>query len=259
MNDGKRFNSALKWTFEPTKNDHNKRLTCRSSHSTLTNYSSASIMLEVKYAPEVKLDVTRIKSTMTQNALNAIGSNLHGRVGDTIRIRCTADGNPGKESLIYQWYRDNEIIAGDHRDELILNDIEKSWNGAEIKCQVSNIVGKGKATTKLNIAYGPSFLSSMEYVYGATAGDTIRLGCNVDANPSPEVTWIKVGSSNVMASGPKLTIRNVNDDHVGEYLCRASVKGFSEITAIVFLRLNGKFDLVNSLIQSYIFCLMAVL
>lgn len=241
MNDGKRFNAALKWTFEPSKSDHNKKLTCRSTHPAQTNTSTTSIILQVKYPPEVKVEVSRLKATVTQNALNAIGSNLHGKVGDTLRIKCTADGNPGKESLIFQWYKDGELMAGEEsREELLVPNIDKFWNGVEIKCQVSNSVGVGRASVTLNIAYGPSFLPSMEYVHGAISGESVRLSCNVDSNPGPETTWIKVGSSSVMSSGSKLVIRNFNQDHVGEYLCRASVKGFPEISAIVYLRLNGK-------------------
>lgn len=240
MKDGKRFNAALKWTFEPTKADHNKKLTCRSTHTTLANSSVTSILLQVKYAPEVKVEVSRLKATCTQSALNAIGSSLHGKVGDTMRIKCIADGNPGKDSLIFQWFKDDSLMEGDSREELLLPNIDKSWNGVAIKCQVTNTVGVGSASVTLKIAYGPSFLPSMEFVHGATSGETVRLSCNVDSNPAPETTWIKVGSSSVMSSDTKLVIRNVNEDHVGEYLCRASVKGFSEITAIVYLRLNGK-------------------
>lgn len=245
MNDGKRFNAALKWTFEPTKADHNKKVTCRSTHTALANSSTTSLLLHVKYPPEVRVEVSRLKATVTQNALNAIGSGLHGKVGDTLRIRCSADGNPGKDALIFQWFKDGELMTGEEsREELLLPNIDKYWNGVEVKCQVSNSVGVGRASLTLNIAYGPSFLPSMEYVHGATSGETVRLSCHVDSNPGPEVTWIKVGSSSVMSSGSKLLLRNVNQDHVGEYLCRASVKGFSEISAIVYLRLNGKCDMV---------------
>lgn len=240
MNDGKRSNAALKWTFEPTKADHHKKLSCRSTHPTLANGSLASIVLEVKYAPEVRLEVSRLVATSSASALTAMGSSLHGRIGDTLRVKCIADGNPGKDSLIYTWFKGSEEMPGDAREELILRDVDKTWNDVDIKCQVANTVGVGKATVTLNIAYGPSFLPSMELVHGATSGETVRLGCNVDSNPTAEITWIKIGSSSVMSSGSKLPLRNVNEDNVGEYLCRASVKGFSEISAIVYLRLNGK-------------------
>lgn len=273
MKDGKRYNTALRWTFEPTKADHNKRVTCRSSHGGVgattahTNYSTASIMLEVKYAPEVKLEVTRLPSVganaagTTVSARNLLvflaggGSNLHGRVGDTLRFRCTAEGNPGKESLMYEWYRNDEPILGDDqlREELILHDVDKSLNNAEIVCKVSNKIGSGHASIRLNIAYGPSFSPSMEYVYGVAAGDNVRLNCPVDSNPAADITWIKIGSSSVMTSGQKLSLKNINTDTTGQYLCRASVKGFPEISAIVYLRIYGK-SLVIVVVEFH-FCL----
>lgn len=240
MNDGKRFNAALKWVFEPSKSDHNKRVTCRSSHPTMRNQSTAAILLEVKYAPEVKLEVVRIKASPATTSPPLSSNSLHAQVGDSLRIKCIADGNPGKETLVYEWFKDGDVLVGDHREEILFDNIDKSFHGVEIKCQVTNPVGVNRASVKLNIAYGPSFLSGMEYVHGVTSGDTVRLGCSVDGNPTPEITWIKVGSSSVMNTGPKLTIRNVNHEHMGEYLCRASVKGFAEVSAIVYLRLNGK-------------------
>nr|XP_027204576.1 irregular chiasm C-roughest protein-like isoform X2 [Dermatophagoides pteronyssinus] len=254
MNDGKRFNTMLKWTFEPTKNDHQKRLFCRLIHPTIAanndNSSMASIMLEVKYAPEVKLDITRIASAAVDGnasppslqSLSVFGAtNLHGRSGDRIRIRCQADGNPGgsETSMQYEWLRNNEPIIGDYSNELIIDQVDKSFNGAEIQCKVTNSIGSGKSSVKLNIAYGPSFPQAMQYVYGCDPGDTVRLSCPADGNPSPEITWIKVGTSSVISTGSKLTLRNVREENIGEYLCRVSVKGFSEISAIIYLRFNG--------------------
>ncbi|KPM11213.1 irregular chiasm C-roughest protein-like protein 2 [Sarcoptes scabiei] len=262
MNDGKRYNSVSKWTFEPNKNDHMKKVSCVAKHPTIqpnSTESIATIMLEVRYAPEVKLEISRISIDQpsnnhqpqhSSNHLNGFGgsgngvlgiaSNLHGRIGDTIKFKCIADGNPGNDDLTYKWFRGSEVIAGDYGPEMIIDNIDKSFNGAEIICKVSNMVGTGEASIKLNIAYGPSFQPNMEYVYGVNRGDTVRLNCPVDGNPTPEITWIKIGSSNaVVTSGPKLTIRNSNEDSVGEYLCRVSVKGFPEISAIVYLRQNG--------------------
>lgn len=269
LNDGKRFNAALRWTFEPTKADHLKRVSCRSSHPTSSNSSLASLLLEVKYPPEVRVEVTRVKAISSQNALNAISSsgNLHGMVGDTLKVKCIADGNPGANQeggLTYKWFKDGEAFwtSGQLDDngsttsgesELVLPNLDRSWNGVDIRCQVANSVGTGRATVTLNIAYGPVFSPSMEYLVGAGSGETVRLACKVDSNPSPEITWIRVGGggggggssssgSNVLSSsgGSKLTIRNFSPDHAGEYLCRASVKGFPEISAIVYLRMNGK-------------------
>ena len=259
-NDGKRSDAALKWTFEPTKADHGRKLYCRATHPAMKNATAASITLEVKYAPEVKLEVSRVaggagmsstnsgsisSTTVASNtAHSSLPSSVHGRVGDSLKIKCIADGNPGRDLFVYQWFKDDQVILdAEGKSELFIETLDKHWNGVQVRCQVTNSVGVGKSQVKLNIAFGPEFSSEMQYVYGASSGETVRLSCPVESNPGSEITWIRVGSSSVILNtGSKLIIKNMGVEHVGEYLCRASVKGFPEISAIVYLRLNGKFE-----------------
>ncbi|KAH9399917.1 hypothetical protein TYRP_017486, partial [Tyrophagus putrescentiae] len=175
-------------------------------------------------------------------------------VGDTLKVKCIADGNPGANQeggLTYKWFKDGEAFwtSGQLDDngsttsgesELVLPNLDRSWNGVDIRCQVANSVGTGRATVTLNIAYGPVFSPSMEYLVGAGSGETVRLACKVDRCGGGGGGVAVNSGSNVLSSsgGSKLTIRNFSPDHAGEYLCRASVKGFPEISAIVYLRMN---------------------
>lgn len=241
LSDGKRYDTVLSLQYEPSKSDHNKRLTCRSDHPSYKNYTKApttSILLDIKYPPEVKLEIARIPGLKKPKNLASL--NFHGRVGDTLKFRCIVDANPN-DSMIFEWLKGNELIIGQHSRELIIENIDKTWNNVDITCKVSNKIGTGTAFETLNIEYGPMFLPSMEYVYGCNKGDTVKLNCPADSNPSPDVTWIKVGTSSVLSTDTKLTIRNVNNDSIGQYLCRVSVKNHPEISAIIHLKFNGKF------------------
>jgi hypothetical protein len=221
LSDGKRSNAVSKWIFVASKEFDGKTLTCRSENPALKQPAKASIRLEVKYAPEVQLKITSAQTI----------------VGEDIEITCEATGNPNQ--LLYKWFKNDEIIIGDHDKSLVLQKVTKEMNGQVISCEVSNTVGSGKAKHTLDISYGPSFKSAMESVYGAELGQDVRLKCEVDGNPKPEITWLMLGSSNVLNTGSELTIKQMTTEKVGKYICRASVKGFPEISAQLFVFIKG--------------------
>ncbi len=221
LSDGKRSNAVSKWTLVASKEFDGQTLTCRSENPALKQPAKASIRLEVKYAPDVQLKVSSAQII----------------VGEDIEITCEATGNPNQ--LLYKWFKNDEIIIGDHDKILVLQKVTKELNGQVISCEVSNTVGSGKAKHTLDISYGPSFKSAMDSVYGAELGQDVRLKCEVDGNPKPDITWLMLGSSNVLNTGPELTIRQMTNEKVGKYICRASVKGFPEISAQLFVFIKG--------------------
>ena len=99
LSDGKRVNTESKWTFIAGKDYDNKTIVCRSENSALKEPLTASIRLDVKYAPEVKLLV-----------VEPIGQI---RVGDNVVFLCEANANP-MHQLLYKWFKNDEIIIGEN-------------------------------------------------------------------------------------------------------------------------------------------------
>ena len=134
---------------------------------------------------------------------------------------------------------DHTLNTGDYDDKLTLDSVDKAMNGAVISCEVSNSVGQSKASHKLDVAYAPTFKSPMESVYGVDLGRDARLKCSVDGNPKPDITWLKFGKTDVLNTDSELVVKSVNEEKVGKYICRASIKGFPEISSVIVLRING--------------------
>lgn len=231
LSDGKRWNAALKWTFIASKEHDGRVLTCRSENAALKQPAKATIRVEVKYAPEVQL---RISST-------------HLQIGDDVVFICDAKGNPNQ--LLYKWFKNEELIVGDHGTRLLIPNVNKDLNGAIISCEVSNSVGTTRAKHVLSITYGPTFKTPLDAVYGAELGEDVKLRCDVDGNPRPEVSWFLLGQNHVLNTGPDLMIHNINKEKTGKYMCRASVKGFPEISATSLVFIKGNFCLLK-----YRFC-----
>ena len=77
-------------------------------------------------------------------------------------------------------------------------------------------------------------------------GQDINMTCLVDGNPPPSYTWFKNGNMNyVYDYDGNLTVR-IDETSIGKYICRASVKGFREISASAKVFMRGPPKILNT-------------
>lgn len=222
LSDGKRANAFLKWTFQPTKDHDGKTFTCRSENPAQKKADKASIKIEVKYPPDVKLVVD--KEFVFE--------------GDDVKFSCEATANPSE--VIYKWYKNDEIVVGDHSTSYLIRKASREHDSVAITCEVSNAIGVAKASHVLRVNFGPVFRSPLESIRGVSLGQEVKLSCDVGGNPAPEITWLFEGSPRVLSTESDLIIPEMNYDHAGRYICRAAVRGFPEITASTQVFIKGK-------------------
>lgn len=220
LSDGKRANAALTWTLSPSREHDGKTFVCRSENKALKQPMLASIRMEVKYPPEITLTVESDKISEF----------------DDVHFHCQATANPS--DIVYKWYRNDEIIAGDHTTELVLPRVTRNFNGDTITCEARNDVGTTKSTHTLNIHYRPAFKMAAETV-AAEEGAEVALRCEVDSNPKPDIVWRHEASDRVLARQPTLVIPAMRASDAGRYSCRATVPGFPEITQDVHVYVKG--------------------
>jgi len=67
-----------------------------------------------------------------------------------VRITCRADGNPPE--MVYRWFLNEKVIAGDHGTVLNLYNISRKYHDAIVKCEVQNSVGKSEDSETLEIS-----------------------------------------------------------------------------------------------------------
>ncbi|OXA59029.1 irregular chiasm C-roughest protein isoform X2 [Folsomia candida] len=219
LDDGKRFNSRSILKFQPKKEHHNKTFTCQAHNRPAKEVMSVSIRLEVKYAPKVTV---KIQSPKTFEH-------------DTVRVSCKADANP--PDMIFRWFRNDQVIAGDHGTLLVLHNVSRKLDDSIIKCEVQNSVGKSEESETLEVFYGPVFRKRPQNMEG-DLGSTITLNCDVDGNPAPEIVWFHEPTRNAVSTSPNHTV-TVTEDTQGKYVCQAVVQGFPQISAIATVSLKG--------------------
>lgn len=198
LNDGKRWNAALKWTVVASRALDKQRVTCRSENAALKSPSYAHIQLEVRYAPEVELRIA------------SVGESGLVREGDDLTLECNAMGNPSR--MTFKWSRDGVPLgtegdvgaSGDGTPRLVFRRVGREFHGTVIACEVANSVGTSRAKLDIKVAFKPRFVKLPEPVIGISKNENIQLQCNIDSYPPATIYWSKFV--------PKLTL-DINDNN----------------------------------------------
>ncbi|XP_059369955.1 myelin-associated glycoprotein-like isoform X5 [Carassius carassius] len=161
-------------TFTPSREDHNKHLSCSAEFNgkKVTGYKT----LKVKYPPYNVSVVT--KSSVKEN--------------DSVELSCSSDSNPPANS--YQWFSLNgTMLAKSHTYKLE----RVSRHTEAISCTAFNTEGKNSSgPQKLNILYPPEIKSESS----CQSKILTVCVCIVDSNPLSDVKWFGPNSSKDFSS-----------------------------------------------------------
>ncbi|XP_063370521.1 irregular chiasm C-roughest protein-like isoform X2 [Cydia amplana] len=223
--DSLKFKTRSILRLTPSKDHHKQTITCQAQNTADRAARMATVYIEVRYAPKVKLSIS--------------SGAVDGRFpeGSEARLRCDVDANP--RAQVYRWYINNSPVVGDYTEEMIIFNVTRKYHNAVVKCEVSNSVGKSEETVTLDVTYPPVFRTRPRDVE-ADEGSTVSLYCDVDGQPKPEIKWVLHEPGRIAPKGsePTLKIKRVDEQSAGRYVCIAKVEGYNEIRseATVFIR-----------------------
>ncbi|XP_050679568.1 irregular chiasm C-roughest protein-like [Leptidea sinapis] len=232
MSDGRRFTARSTLRLRPRRSHHNQTFTCQAQNTADRAYKSAVVRLKVQFAPRVRIAVKSSSSV--------------GRIqeGDTVTLNCQAAANPSNMTFI--WYVNSERMVDAKSHEMIISNISRSFNSATIRCEVHNIVGRSSETKTLEIVYGPSFRTRPQNVEGEL-GTSVTLSCLVEGHPQPKITWLRYDQDKAIRVGKtsNLTL-TVTTQSAGQYWCRASIDGRTDIEAAAVVYLKGPPKIISN-------------
>ncbi|XP_063390249.1 irregular chiasm C-roughest protein-like isoform X2 [Cydia fagiglandana] len=223
--DGQKYKTRSILRLTPSKDHHKQTITCQAQNTADRAARMATVYIEVRYAPKVKLSIS--------------SGAVDGRFpeGSEARLRCDVDANP--RAQVYRWYINNSPVVGDYTEEMIIFNVTRKYHNAVVKCEVSNSVGKSEETVTLDVTYPPVFRTRPRDVE-ADEGSTVSLHCDVDGQPKPEIKWVLHEPGRIAPKGsePTLKIKRVDEQSAGRYVCIAKVEGYNEIRseATVFIK-----------------------
>jgi hypothetical protein len=132
--DGKRKNTNSILKLMMKESHHNMSMRCEAQNSAESSPRKTSILLQVEFAPKVRLEHT--SGVMKE--------------GDTLIFKCRAQSNP--DIVTYQWFvGGTEQMLGEDVSVMVLRGVERRSNGNIVKCGVRNRVGTSEETFTLII------------------------------------------------------------------------------------------------------------
>ncbi|CAG4974956.1 unnamed protein product [Colias eurytheme] len=235
MSDGRRYTARSILRLRPRKQHHNQTFVCQAQNTADRAYKAATIKLRVQYAPRVRIYV---KAGSTNGRIHE---------GDAVILGCQATANPN--NLTYKWYVNSERTGNTNSNELVISNISRSYNGATIKCEVYNEVGKSADTKALEVAYGPTFKHKPQNVEGES-GSSATLSCMADGHPQPKTLWLRYERDRVIIVGKSSNLSlTITKQSAGQYWCRASIDGRKDIEAAAMVYVKGPPKIISNQTQ----------
>nr|CAD7257651.1 unnamed protein product [Timema shepardi] len=140
----------------------------------------------------------------------------------TATLQCKVDAKPKVNSV--RWTRNGRYIAMSFEHKLLRVSME---DAGKYICSADNGLGQsGEAEMKLEVLYPP--MVTIDSGNGGAAnhreaeeGESLVIHCNVSANPSATVEWLRDGHTEFRQTGHILRINRVSAETAGSYTCRA--------------------------------------
>ncbi|KAK0081257.1 hypothetical protein PV325_012504 [Microctonus aethiopoides] len=237
--DGNMTTSTL--TFEPTREDHDKIITCRAENPNIKGgVEEGTWKLNVFFVPKIRLE---LGSKMNPDDIEE---------GDDVYFECKVRANPAAYKVI--WQHNNVAIQNNAKKgimvqqyDLALRKVDRSQAG-NYTCVASNVEGDGYSNTvELKIMYKPICISEQKRIYGVARHEEARVVCQVEAYPPPNnFRWafnnteemVDVSQDHYKNSTRHtqsvLTYKPVTEMDYGTVLCWASNTAGQQMSACIF-------------------------
>ncbi|XP_048225423.1 kin of IRRE-like protein 2 [Perognathus longimembris pacificus] len=185
----------------PSSQDDGATLICRARSQALPTGRDTAVTLNLQYPPVVTLSVE--PQTVQE--------------GEKAAFLCQATAQPPVTG--YRWAKGGSPVLGARGPRLEVM-ADASFLTEPVSCEVSNDVGSANRSTVLEVLFGPILQAKPEPV-SVDVGEDAFFTCAWRGNPSPRITWIRRGGTQVLSSGPTLRLRSVGPEDAGDYVCRA--------------------------------------
>ncbi|CAF0743366.1 unnamed protein product [Didymodactylos carnosus] len=188
---------------------HGAQISCQVDNKALDKPLTISIKLNVQYKPDVSLKYGQ--SIVTSGNIAIIENS-------SFLLECLVDSNPSTIEHI-QWLKNGATLTDITSPSLILQTIKRTDEG-EYTCIAMNSIGKGQASIRVRIQYGP--IVKLKGAETIRENQRLSLECTTDAYPEVEIyQWYKNNQLLYNSKHSMFIIDRVQKQDHGNYSCLA--------------------------------------
>ena len=202
---------------------------------TASNFRKGDSLISEGAELVVRSPPTKIMLVSKQGEVRQDSGVVVGTAGSMMDVKCvTTGGNPvprlaftvnGNPVAAESEQINQRLTSGGWMSSLQLSYIpSKDEDGAEITCQAQHEALTTPLTTESNlrIFYTPSVTNVLLNSTNPDQGDTVVAECQVQANPSPSITWSRQSQpGEVIGHGDRLVLTNMEPSMNDVYVCQA--------------------------------------
>ncbi|CAC5379145.1 unnamed protein product [Mytilus coruscus] len=227
------------YTFKRVNRYDQGNYTCIAEN--IIGIGSVIIVLKVNYKPEVSI-------------IRDLAEDIH--EGGTKKLCCYVDSNPSPAST--RWLNGSQEILVTHnvtKNCYTIKNVSR-YDQGNYTCLAENIIGNGSITTVLRVKYKPLVSIMHDWIEEMNEGETKKLCCYVDSNPTPTSTrWLN-GSQEISVTHyvteTCCTIANVSQYDSENYTCIAeNIIGIGSLTTVLKVKykpvVSRKHDLIEEI------------
>merc|ERR1711902_243163 len=148
-------------------------------------------------------DGWRTRSTFTFRPLVATNvtcsaSNKAVRERDSFEVLCKSSAYP--QDVGYRWFFSGAELEGMTDNALLIEEISRMYDQADITCLVENEEGEGQGRAQLDVQFPPTILLHPRSQV-AKRKDNMTFHCVAEGNPVPSYIWTVGGRDSLLQAG----------------------------------------------------------
>ena len=172
---------------------------------------SSPLEIRVRVKPQVELQVDGVV-----------------REGDSFEVLCKSSAYP--EELVYRWFFQGSELEGVANNSILIEEISRLYDQADITCTVENEEGVSSATTRLDVRYPPSLLLQPRS-QAAKRKDNVTFHCVAEGNPAPAYVWTQGRQDALLQAGQNLSLV-ASEETEAVYRCHVFSQGHRLVSSL---------------------------
>jgi hypothetical protein len=199
------------FSFRP---EESTRITClASSPATAVPRESSPLEVQVRGRP-------RVEVVVDQEVV---------KEGDSFEVICKSAAYP--TDVAYRWFFSGAELEGITNNSILIEEISRMYDQADITCLVENEEGEGRGSTTLGVHFPPTLLLQPKSQV-AKRKENVTFHCVASGNPSPSYVWTVGRQDSLLQGGTQNLSLVASEETEAVYRCHVFAEGHKLVSSL---------------------------